>query len=235
MKSKFILNCPDDCLTMTKKQVLKKALIWLILLLGAAVVIRMICLIVYMANGLNPMELTTFGGDPTSRIGQGIGKSLLTLLIVAPVLEEALFRLPLSFKRRTVALWVALIPIIIAYYFCKCKTWYILLSLAAAGAFLYFLICKVTNDGQWTEWRDKYIIIAMWIAAISFGLIHLRAFSVLNWQVLPFALATILVPMAGGTAVTYARVNLGFWWGVLLHMLINIPGIIAIVLGTIAT
>lgn len=60
---------------------------------------------------------------------------------------------------------------------------------------------------------------------------HFHAFSVLNWQVLPFALATVLVPMAGGCAFTYARVNLGFWWGLLLHCLVNIPSLAVIILS----
>ena len=32
----------------------------------------------------------------------------------------------------------------------------------------------------------------------------------------------------GGCAITYARVNLGFWWGVLLHCIINIPSVLLI-------
>ena len=234
MRRKFILNCPDDSLTLSKKTIFGKTFLWLVILFACAVVVRMICMAIYMANGLNPMELTQFGGDPTSRLGQGIGKTLLSLLIIAPLLEEALFRLPLSFKRTTVALWLALIPIISAFYFHKCRVWYILLALAAVGAIIYYLVYRFTTDEQWEKWREKFIIWAMWIAAISFGLMHLRAFSVLNLQVLPWALATILVPMAGGCAVTYARVNLGFFWGVFFHMLINIPGIFAIIAGSLA-
>ena len=88
--------------------------------------------------------------------------------------------------------------------------------------------CHFTTDEQWKAWRKKYIIPAMWISVISFGLVHLRAFSVMDWQVLPFAFATILIPTAGGCAVTYARVNLGFWWGVLFHSIINIPSVLVI-------
>ena len=147
---------------------------------------------------------------------------------ISPVVEEVMFRLGLSFKRQTVALWAGLLPLVSAYYLCRCRAWYILLGIAAVGAVLYWLICRFTSDEQWKSWRTKYIIPAMWISAIGFGLMHLRAFSVLNGQVFPFALTTILIPMAGGCAITYARVNLGFWWGVLLHCLINLPGVILI-------
>ena len=82
MRNKFILNCPNDSQTLFKKKLFGKTLLWLVILFACAVVVRMICMAIYMANGLNPMELTQFGGDPTSRLGQGIGKTLLSLLII---------------------------------------------------------------------------------------------------------------------------------------------------------
>lgn len=229
----FILNCPNDGQVLTKKRIFGKALLWLVILYFVAIVIRILCMAVYMSKGLNPQELTQFLGDPTTRIGKRLGMTLLSLLVIAPLAEEALFRLPLSFKRSTVALWLGLIPVISAFYFHNCRQWYILLALAALGAGIFFIVYKLTTDDQWAKLRSKYIVWAMWIAAVSFGLMHLRAFSVLDLQVLPWAIATILVPMAGGCAVTYARVNLGFFWGVLFHMLINIPGVLVIVTSTL--
>ena len=226
--ARFILNRPDDRLTLTRGRIFGTALKWLVLLILGAGLLRVACTAIYMSMGVNPMELTKFGGDPTNYMGKGSWKLLFKLLVIAPVLEEVMFRLGLSFKRTTVALWLALLPVVCAYYLHQCKVWYILLGLAALGAVLFWLIQRFTTDEQWAEWREKYVIPAMWISAIGFGLLHFRAFSVLNWQVFPFALATILIPMAGGCAITYARVNLGFWWGVLLHCLINIPGIVLI-------
>lgn len=72
----------------------------------------------------------------------------------------------MSFKRQIVALWVGLLPIVCAYYLYKCKVWYILLGIAAVGAFIYWLICRFTTDEQWKEWRQKYIIPAMWICRL---------------------------------------------------------------------
>ena len=224
----FILNRPDDYLSLSTKRIIGTTLKWFVILIAGAVLLRIVCIAIYMSMGMNPMELTKFGGDFTNYVGHATWKTLLKLMIVAPLAEEIMFRLGLSFKRQTVALWLGLLPIVCAYYLHKCYVWYILLGLAAVGGLIFWLICRFTTDEQWTVWRKKYIIPAMWISAIGFGLFHFRAFSVLNLQVFPFALATILVPMAGGCAITYARVNLGFWWGVLLHCIINIPSTLMI-------
>jgi membrane protease YdiL (CAAX protease family) len=226
--TRFILSRPDDRLTLSKGRIIITALEWLAILMVCAVALRAVCFAVYMSQGINPGDLTKFGGDPTNYIGKASWKVFVKLLITAPLVEELMFRLGLSFKRRTVALWIGLLPLLCAWYLHKCRVWYILLAIAAVGALLYWLVCKFTDDLQWKEWRKRFIIPAMWVSAIGFGLLHLRAFSVLNAQLLPFAITTILVPMAGGCAITYARVNLGFWWGVLLHCLINLPGVIVI-------
>ena len=225
---KFILNRPDDYQSLSKKKIIGTTLKWFVILMSGAVALRIACIAIYMSMGVNPMELTKFGGDPTNYMGNASWKLLLHLMIVAPLAEEIMFRLGLSFKRQTAALWVGLLSIVCAYYLYKCKIWYILLGLAVIGALIYWLICRFTTDEQWLSWRQKYIIPAMWISAIGFGLLHFRAFSVLYWQVFPFALTTIMIPMAGGCAITYARVNLGFWWGVLLHCLINVPSVLLI-------
>jgi len=210
-------------MTLSRRKIIVTALKWFVLLMVSAILLRVLCIATYMTNGLNPMKLTEFAGDPTVHMGNATWYTIAYLMIVAPLLEEVMFRLGLSFKRRTVALWIGLLPIVCVFYLFKCRVWYILLALAAVGALLYWLIEHFTTDEQWATWRGKYIVPAMWTSAIGFGLLHFMAFSVLNMQVFPFALATILVPMAGGCAITYARVNLGFWWGVLLHGIINIP------------
>lgn len=226
--AKFILNRPDDSLSMSHKQIIRIALKWFLLLIGGAIVLRIVCVAAYMSMGLNPMEMTKFGGDPTTHMAGATWKTLFKLMIIAPFAEEAMFRLGLSFKRTAVALWIGLLPLIIAEYLHHCKVWYILFGLAIAGVLLFWLVYHFTTDEQWKEWRRRFIVPAMWISAIGFGLLHFRAFSVLNMQVLPFAITTILIPMAGGCAITYARVNLGFWWGVLLHCIINIPSVLMI-------
>lgn len=174
--AKFILNRPDDYLSLSKKSIIGTTLKWFVILIAGAVLLRIVCIAIYMSMGMNPMELTKFGGDFTNYVGHATWKTLLKLMIVAPLAEEIMFRLGLSFKRQTVALWLGLLPIVCAYYLHKCYVWYILLGLAAVGGLIFWLICRFTTDEQWNVWRKKYIIPAMWISAIGFGLFHFQGF-----------------------------------------------------------
>ena len=219
---KFILNRPDDRDTQSKGRIIANMLIWLIILNAGYVVLYVICMLIYGANGVIPTKLTDYYADPFFWKEEPFWQTILWFLIVAPLCEESMFRLGLSFKRRTVGLWAGLLPVVVAWYVFFCRLWYILLLLAIAGGLIFWLICRYTTDEQWKNWRKKYIIPAMWVSLIGFGLFHLNAFSVLNWLVFPYALVTILQPMADGCIFTYARVNLGFWWSFLLHFTKNI-------------
>ena len=230
----FILNQTSDKYTKTTGQIVLKAFLWLIGLMAVGVMLRVICVAIYMANGINPMEIAKFGGDPTTHMGNATWETILKLLLVAPICEEIIFRLGLAFNRKIDALWIGILPFIVALYFLHCKTWYIILTLLVVGAVIYYFVYRFTTDEQWKEWREKYLKYAVWITAIAFGLMHLIAMSTITLQLLPFILTTILMPFLGGCAITYARVNLNFFWGILFHMAINIPGILMILMSMMA-
>lgn len=102
--TKFILNRPDDYLSLSKKRIIGTTLKWFVILMVGAIMLRIACVAIYMSMGVNPMDLTKFGGDPTNYVGHATWKALLKLMVIAPLAEEIMFRLGLSFKRRTVAL-----------------------------------------------------------------------------------------------------------------------------------
>ena len=225
----FILNRTQDCETEPKKRILLRAIAWFIAMIVISTLIMVVCTAAYKMSGIDPQKLTQFGGDPRTHLGKPLWQTILLLIIIAPVVEEIIFRLGLSFKRQTVALWVGLLPIAIAAYLCKCYNWMALTALVLVGAGLYWFIVRFTTDEQWAEWKSRYLRLAMWISAIAFGLIHLKAFTVITWALLPYCLAFILRPGLVGCVITYVRVNLGFWWGVLFHILNNLPAVLVLV------
>ena len=221
----FILNRTNDWATMPKRKIFGVALAWFIAMIVLSAIIIVVVTICYKSMGIDPAQLTQFGGDISTMKDKPLLRSILLLLLIAPVVEEIIFRLGLSFKRQTVALWVGLLPVTIAAYLLQQYTnWPLLAGMVVLGALLYWLIVRYTTDEQWAGWRSRYLRLAMWISAIAFALIHLKAFSVLTWGLLPYCLAIILRPGLAGCVFTYARVNMGFWWGVLFHILNNLPG-----------
>ena len=225
----FILNRTNDRATMPKRKIIGQAIAWFVAMFLLSAFINVGVTTVYKSMGIEPTQLTQFGGDISTHQDKPLLQTILLLIIIAPLVEEIIFRLGLSFKRQTVALWVGLLPVAIAGYLLQCyENWMLMAGMLVLGALLYWLVLNYTTDDQWTGWKSHYLRLAMWISAIAFGLIHLKAFSVITWGLLPYCLAVCLRPGLVGCAVTYARVNLGFWWGVLLHIINNLPAILVL-------
>lgn len=106
----FILNRINDNARHSTKWIVGYALLfWIVTRIAVAVIIS-ICGAVYDMQGINPSELTKFGGDPSAAMNSSSPVfSLLMVLILAPLFEELVFRLGLSFKRWQVATGVAAI------------------------------------------------------------------------------------------------------------------------------
>lgn len=228
---KFILSRNEDYLSHSKKWMLGYAfLFWLITRVG--VMIMMIgCMAIYKNYGINPQELTSFGGDPTVTKASGsLIRALLMTALIAPLFEEILFRFGLSFKRISVATSLAFIPLFPAFSHNRTTSVYIWLVCIVLAIIVFCCVYFSTSDEFWQNKKRRWQIPAIWFTSIAFGLIHLVALSTLSLMLLPYALTVILVPFFAGCACAYLRVNMGFQWGLAMHIFNNIPGII-IMLG----
>ena len=227
---KFILNRTDDWATMPKKKIIATAIIWyfVFLLVNVAIIIGVTK--IYNDMGVNPNQLTKFAGSHSLFMDRPLWY-IVMILLVAPVVEEIIFRLGLSFKRQTVALWSGLLPLaIVGYLLDQSEDWMLMAGMVLIGIVLYCLVMRYTTDEQWGQWRSRYIRLAIWLSAIAFCLMHLK-FTVLTWGLLPYCLAIILRPGLVGCLLTYVRVNLGYWWGVLFHAANNLPGAVLMLLA----
>lgn len=225
-KMKFILSRTDDYAIHTKKWIVGYGLLfWLVSRIVAMCLVTG-CVAIYNIFGLNPEEMTRFSGNPetTKTLGSG-SYILLTAILVAPLLEECIFRLGLSFRKWQVALSVASIP---AY-----MLWQHIGRLSVVSASIYIicivtvfaLIYFLTSDSFWEGLRRQYYRPTIWLSSFAFGFLHLIAFSEYSLLLLPYMLCIISIPLFGGFAITYYRINLGFWWGVGLHVFNNLPAV----------
>lgn len=226
---KFILSRTDDWKDHSKKWIVGYGILFWLVSRIFAMLLVIGCTAVYNLSGISPDSLTSFGGNP--EVAKNIGSMvyvLLTVGIVAPLLEECIFRLGLSFKKWQIATAIAAIPAYIlwqqfsALTLCSVSV-YISLTIA-----LFCLIYFMTPDSFWRSQKAKHYKSYVWATAIIFGFIHLIAFSNYDFRLVPYMLCVITVPFFAGCAITYYRINLGFWWGVALHVFNNLPGVFMI-------
>lgn len=214
---------------MPKKRIIATAIIWYFIFLLINFSIIIVVTIIYNKMGVDPGQLTKFAGDRSLFMDRPLWY-ITQILFIAPVVEEIIFRLELSFKRQTVALWAGLLPVSIVGYLLDSENWMLMAGMLLTGGVLYWLVMRYTTDEQWAQWRSRYLHPAIWLSALAFCLLHLR-FTVLTWCLLPYCLAIILRPGLVGCILTYVRVNLGYWWGVLFHAANNAPAAVLMLLS----
>lgn len=228
---KFILSRTDDFRIHSQKWIVGYGLLFWLFSRIVAMLLIIGCVAIYKTCGIDPESQTSFTGNPETakKIGSTI-YVLLTVSIAAPLLEECIFRLGLSFRRWQVALAASSIPAYILWQ----HMYSISITYASACVFaivaLYSAIYFFTTDSFWNSLKRKYLKPTIYVTAIAFGLLHLIAFSNYDYTLIPYMLCVISVPFFGGCAITYYRVNLGFWWGVGLHIFNNVPAIAVMLL-----
>jgi membrane protease YdiL (CAAX protease family) len=149
------------------------------------------------------------------------------LLILAPFIEELLFRLPLSLKK--IHLFFSLFSYSLYILF------FTLLSGKLLNTNIYFkiffflfislLIYFLINQSKFDFIKKKYYPIYFYLLCIIFGLIHLFNFyKVVPNNLLFIAPLFILPQIILGCFAGYLRLKNGFLWGFVLHIIFNIPG-----------
>lgn len=231
---KIILTRVNDAKKYSWKWVIGYALLFWLTTKILSVLLVSGCTVIYEHLGYDKRMLPEFGGVP-----QGLnttGRLLYTLAkvgIIVPLLGELVFRLGLSFKKWQVALGLASIPIYICWAYDQMQTILSGCLYVIAAIAIFFIIDKCTTQEFWDGLKSKWLIPAMWITSIAFGLVQFHSFSFMTVALLPYALCMISSIFFLGCACAYLRVNLGFWWGLGLHVFNNIPGMLTIVLMSV--
>lgn len=221
---KFILSRTEDYKSHSKIWVIGYALLfWLITRVLAGVLV-MCCAAIYEQFGFSAQEMAQFSSSPDqfAYSSRPVWYILIIVLLVAPFLEECVFRLGLNFKKWQVAASLAAIPVFVIWMFptlpLRNK-----ISFAFLGICIFFLILKYTSQNFWVEKKSKWFIPAIWISTVVFGLLHLVAFKGASIIMLPYMLSICLVIFFAGCSIAYLRINLGFGYGLGMHIFNNLP------------
>lgn len=169
---KFILSRNKDYESHSKKWMVGYALLfWLVTRIGVMILMGIVMAIYTQFLGVDPTELTKFGGDPTvAKSAHGVIGSLLLITIIAPVFEELVFRYGLSLKRFAVSVSCAcmtLFPLYSQYSTASVLMWCIS-AIIAIGVFcaIYF----ATSDDTWKRLKAKWQIPAINCRAVLCGM-----------------------------------------------------------------
>lgn len=181
---------------------------------------------IYIELGYTEKSFPAFGGNPLSWLKSSNPLFIIILMsIIAPVTEELAFRLGLSLKRKSASISIGFIFFVLSNFFLPMTTYGYVIKVIVT-LLIISLVYVLTSDLFWERIKGNKQAQIINSSIVAFGLIHLFAFNGLTPAFFPLALITILQPLLAGTIITYYRMNLGFQWGLLLHIINNIPGII---------
>ena len=146
------------------------------------------------------------------------------VVILAPLVEELIFRLILVPKRRNIAIFTFVFSFLIlnkTYYVNKID-WLLLVSLVVSGllSFLVFKLLK-RNSKIETAIGKRQKIITM-VSVVLFGLLHIANIENLHWELALLYPVYALPQMILGYVSSVQRLKLGFVWGLLFHSMINL-------------
>ncbi len=160
---------------------------------------------------------------PESKIATSEIPLSFKLIVFVPIYEEAIFRLPLRFTKRNLAISLAALFFLVFYHVFELYT---LIAIAAFIAlipsFIVIPASAILKAG--TVWR-RYFPVLYYGLALSFGILHLFNFE--NLRLAHFFVFPLIVfnQIIMGLMLGYIRVEYkyGFIYGIILHFLINLP------------
>ena len=144
-------------------------------------------------------------------------QQLILVVLLAPVLEETIYRLPLQRQLRPGLIALSLTIGALLFTAVGSALFWIIFGLAILAASLELLKgweSRTAIEARWSQ--DARIPI--WSATLVFGLVHIANFDV-DWSIYAVLAAPLVVSpqLWLGLMFTIARVRYGWWAGLLLH------------------
>ncbi len=165
-----------------------------------------------------------------SPIDEMPGLFLLLAVILAPLIEETLFRLWLDGRPTHVKLVICILTWIVGLWLVAKMvegpaTWPVILMLTSLAVILGMTwIAKTRGQGTSELYRHVFPIL-FWVSAFFFGLAHLLNYAVADRYT---ALPLILSQTIGGVLLAYCRLRYGMWANISVHAAFN--GVLVVII-----
>ena len=148
------------------------------------------------------------------------------IIILAPIVEEIIFRLPLTLKKKH--LIFSLISCAFYLFFNKLLSGkgfseinnFVVIFLLILALLIYFLL----KEKEFDFVRKSFYPLFFYSICTIFGLMHLFNFcKVVPVNLILIAPLFVIPQLILGYFSGYLRLKNGFFWGLLLHIIFNIP------------
>ena len=163
-------------------------------------------------------EIITF--PPRNAIPQGLYYILL-VAIIAPIIEELIFRLPLIFNRAGILIALVLPVFLLNKSNLFHASIYSIITIVIGGFLLYNRFSKVSNFLE-NLWKNHYPIV-FYFFVLLFGIVHITNFK--NITPIQYLMTPLIVApqLIAGFFISYARVRYkkGLILSILMHIYMN--------------
>ena len=146
--------------------------------------------------------------------------TFLYFVIIAPIIEEILFRLPLRFSKRNYYILFVTLLAYLAFLVIKTKIVFFVLFL------LYFLLLIFIRSYPKKDIHTlyhRYFKYIYWLSILGFGFLHLNNHPTVWYNMILFAPILCFPQILLGSIAGYLRMRYGFIYGVMFHIANNLP------------
>jgi len=149
--------------------------------------------------------------------------SLIYIIFLAPILEEAVFRLPLRLSKITLSISSPVfLIVIIKLIFFKEDIFTIYLVSIPFSLIIYVLLSYEKNIYlRIKEFWEKHFLYIFYFLSLIFGLIHLFNYHEIHWWMIAASPFLTLPHIVMGFFLGFIRMNYGFVYSCLFHATIN--------------
>ena len=143
----------------------------------------------------------------------GLIKGALVMCLMGPLIEETIFRLPLSLNRYHIALALSMTMLFFSgkIYTLQHIEWQFVMRLVIA--IILFLIFVKWMPASILQTDNKNKIIINVSSVVLFGLVHITNFTPIQWSICFIYPIYVLPQICLGLGLTYIRFRNGFFWG----------------------
>lgn len=210
----FLKN-PNDC-TLQKPRVVDLVKLWFIyLFFGIPVAL------------LLKITITHFQLDDLMKIQVDYSslKTIVFIVLIAPVFEEIIFRSLLRFTKKNLMLFSIATSILIVYFISQSKIpSLIIAALLLSGILILTSLYSREKIEQFIYSKFSYFFYA---TAILFGLVHASNFGGNIYILLAFSFILGGVQLIAGLILGFIRMKYGLIYSIIFHALINSIAVLA--------